>query len=48
MATASKHGDVVHDPKSLNIPECGNVVLNAWEFIYTFQELGLAPLDRIF
>jgi hypothetical protein len=30
IATTSKHGNAVHDPKSLNIPECGDVVLNAW------------------
>jgi hypothetical protein len=30
VATASEHGDAVHDPKSSNIPECGDVVLNVW------------------
>jgi hypothetical protein len=30
VATASEHGDAVHDPKSSNIPECSDVVLNAW------------------
>jgi hypothetical protein len=30
MATASKLGDAVHDPKSLNIPKRGDVVLGAW------------------
>jgi hypothetical protein len=30
MATASERGDAVHDPKSSNIPECGDVILNAW------------------
>jgi hypothetical protein len=30
VATASEHGDTIHDPKSSNIPECGDVVLNAW------------------
>jgi hypothetical protein len=30
VATASKHGDAVHDPKSSNILERGDVVLNAW------------------
>jgi hypothetical protein len=29
VATASEHGDVVHDPKSLNIPKHGDVVLDA-------------------
>jgi hypothetical protein len=31
VATASERGDAVHDPKSLNIPKRGDVVLNAWE-----------------
>jgi hypothetical protein len=30
VATASERGDVVHDPKSSNIPEHGDVVLDAW------------------
>jgi hypothetical protein len=30
VATASEIGNAVHDPKSLNIPECNDVVLNAW------------------
>jgi hypothetical protein len=30
VATASECGDVVHDPKSSNILERGDVVLNAW------------------
>jgi hypothetical protein len=30
VATASKHGDAVHDPKSSNIPERSDVILNAW------------------
>jgi hypothetical protein len=29
VATASEHGDAVYDPKSLNIPDCSNVVLDA-------------------
>jgi hypothetical protein len=31
VATASKHGDAVHDLKSSYIPERGDVVLNAWK-----------------
>jgi hypothetical protein len=30
VAIASEHGDAVHDSKSSNIPEGGDVVLNAW------------------
>jgi hypothetical protein len=30
VATALEHGDAVHDPKSSNILERGDVVLNAW------------------
>jgi hypothetical protein len=30
VATAPELGDAVHDPKSSNIPECGDVILNAW------------------
>jgi hypothetical protein len=30
VATTFERGDAVHDPKSLNIPERGNVVLDAW------------------
>ena len=30
MAIASEHGNAIHDPKSSNIPERGNVILNAW------------------
>jgi hypothetical protein len=30
VATAPEHGNAVHDPKSSNIPERGDVVLNAW------------------
>jgi hypothetical protein len=30
VATASEHGNVVHDSKSSIIPECGDVVLDAW------------------
>jgi hypothetical protein len=30
VATTSKRGDAVHDPKSSNIPERGDVVLDAW------------------
>jgi hypothetical protein len=30
VAIASEHGDAIHDPKSSNIPELGDVVLNAW------------------
>jgi hypothetical protein len=30
VATAPEHGDVVHDSKSSNIPERGDIVLNAW------------------
>jgi hypothetical protein len=39
MATTSEHGDAVHDPKSSNIPERGDVVLNAWgAHIFAFLE----------
>jgi hypothetical protein len=30
VAIASERGDAIHDPKSSNIPECGDVVLDAW------------------
>jgi hypothetical protein len=30
VAIASKRGDAVYDPKSSNIPEYGDVVLDAW------------------
>jgi hypothetical protein len=30
VATASERGDAVHDSNSSNIPECGDVVLDAW------------------
>jgi hypothetical protein len=30
VTTTSERGNAVHDPKSLNTPECGDVVLNAW------------------
>jgi hypothetical protein len=30
VATASERGNAVHDPKSLNIPERGDIVLDAW------------------
>jgi hypothetical protein len=30
VATASERGDAVHDPKPSNIPECGDIVLDAW------------------
>ena len=28
VATASKRGNAVHDPKSLNEPKCGDVILD--------------------
>ena len=31
VATASEYGDAIHDPKSLNIFKCGDVIFNAWE-----------------
>jgi hypothetical protein len=30
VAIASEHSNAVHDSKSSNIHECGDVVLNAW------------------
>jgi hypothetical protein len=30
VAIASERGDAIHDPKSSNIPERGDVVLDAW------------------
>jgi hypothetical protein len=30
VATASERGDTIHDSKSLNIPERGDVILDAW------------------
>jgi hypothetical protein len=30
VATASEHGNAVHDPKSSNIPKSGDVILDAW------------------
>jgi hypothetical protein len=30
VATAFEHGDAIHDPKSLNIPKCSDIVFNAW------------------
>jgi uncharacterized NAD(P)/FAD-binding protein YdhS len=39
VATASEHGNAVHDPKSSNILERGDVVLNTWEaHIFPFLE----------
>jgi hypothetical protein len=31
VATTSERGDAIHDPKSLNVPKRGDVVLDAWE-----------------
>ena len=36
VATASERGNAVHDPKSSNIPERSDVVLDAWELIYLY------------
>jgi hypothetical protein len=39
VATASKRGDAVHDPKSSNIPERSDIVLDAWgAHIFSFLE----------
>jgi hypothetical protein len=39
VATASEHGNAVHDPKSLNILERGDVLLNAWgAYIFALLE----------